>query len=237
MFWRARWLVALLLPIALTAAACGGGSGSSTSSSGPSAQDILSKSATRFQAVTTFHFRLEHQNNGYIPIVLGLHLITAEGDEVVPDRITADVQAKAGPTSVRVSVIGIGDKTWITNPFTRDWQPAPSGAEIQSVVDPVGLVTSLSKSIKQPEIAGSDEVDGVDCYHISGTIASDNLTQSLSFAEAGHTLAVDAWIGKDDSLPRRANLKGVLVGGEKDDVVRVINLTKFDAPVDIQPPK
>ncbi len=227
---RCSSILALAVVLAV---ACGGGK---AAPSGVNAQDVLSRSATKFGTVKTFHFKLEHQN-GFIPIVLGLHLITAEGDVVVPDRVSADLQAKAaGSTTVKVHVIGIGSKTWITNPFTRQYQQVPGDTAVSEIVDPVGLVSALATSVQGAEVAGTGSVDGVDCYHITGTLTSDALTKSLSFAEAGRSLQVETWIGKDDSLPRRALLKGALVADENANVVREINLSKFDAPVDIQPP-
>jgi lipoprotein LprG len=228
---------AATLVLAVLLAACGGGSGGATSP-GANAQEILAKSASRFSSVKTFHYRLEHEN-GYIPVDLGalsLHLTSAEGDEAVPSRITADVQGKLGPTNVHVNVIGIDDKTWITNPFTRSWQSAPGTASIQDLVDPVGLVKALASSLQQAKVDGMETVDGVQAYRISGTLSSDALTKSLAFAEGGRTLNVEAWIGKDDSLPRKARLKGALIADDKADTVRQISLSKFDAPVTIQPP-
>ena len=227
-----RLYLALLAFLAMSSVACGGGSGAD---GGANAQDVLSRSAARFQSVKTFHYKLEHEK-GSIPIVLNLRLVTAEGDVVVPDRVTSDVQAKAGPTTVRVKVIGIGDKTWITNPFTREFQAAPGNASIGDIIDPVGLVKAVASSIKDAQVRGTETVGDVTTYHISGTLMSDALIKSLSFADAGRSLSVDAWVGKDDSLLRRARLKGPLLPDEDQNVVREINLSKFDAPVTIDPP-
>lgn len=223
-----------MVAIAALFAGCGGGGGGDAVTASP--QDILSRSVSTFQNVKTFHYKLDHEK-GSIPIVLGLRLITAEGDVIVPDRMTSDVEAKAGPTTVRVKVIGIADKTWITNPFTREFQRAPGNASIGDIIDPVGLVTSVAGSLREAQVRGVESVDGVSAYHLSGTLQSDALTKSMSFADSGRSLTVDAWIGKDDSLLRRARIKGALVPDENSDVVREINLSKFDSPVTIDPPQ
>jgi len=220
-----------LLPLVLLTAACGGKSG--TPSVDPN--QLLKDSVARFQQVRSFHFKLE-QEKGSIPIVLNLGLVSAEGDVVLPDKLQADVQAKAGGTTVRVKVVGIGDKTWITNPFTRQFQSL-GGASINDIVDPAGMVRAVAANLKDVKVQGEDSVDGVKAYHLSGTLISDALTNSLAFADAGRTLKVDAWLGKDDALLRRAQLKGALVQDESADVVRTITLSKFDAPVTIEAPQ
>ena len=67
---------------------------------------------------------------------LNLELVSAEGDVVVPDKLAADVKSEgARRINVSVKVIGIGDKTWVTNPFTRNWQSLP-GATLKDIADP-----------------------------------------------------------------------------------------------------
>jgi hypothetical protein len=229
---RTAFLIAAILAVFVIA--CGGDGGGATS--GVNAADLLERSVTRFQTVKTFHYKLEHEK-GSIPIVLNLQLVTAEGDVIVPDRISSDVQAKAGPTTLRVKVIGIGDMTWITNPFTREFQTAPGNTSIGDIIDPVGLVSSVAASMQEAKLEGIESIDGVDAYRLSGKLPSDALTKALTFADPGRMLDVEAWIGKDDSLLRRARLKGPLVPDENPDVVRVINLSKFDEQVAIEPPK
>ena len=56
-------------------------------------------------------------------------------------------------------------------------------------------------------------------------------------AQPGYTANVEAWIGQRDSLPRRVRLSGQLSEDEPKDIVRQIDLSRFDAPVDIRPPE
>jgi hypothetical protein len=225
---RTLWL----LPLVLLAA---GGCGGKSAPPGVDPAQLLRDSVARFQQVKSFHFKLEHEK-GSIPIVLNLGLVSAEGDVVVPDKLQADVEAKAAGTTVRVKVVGIGDKTWITNPFTRQFQSL-GGVSVNDIVDPAGIVRAVASSLKDVKVEGEDSVDGVKAYHLSGTLMSDALTNSLTFADSGRTLKVDAWLGKDDALLRRAQLKGALAPDESADVVRTITLSKFDAPVTIEAPQ
>ncbi len=229
-----RWLLPLLLPLLTMAlVTCGGGSSDNGS---VSAEEVLSRSADRFQSVKSFHFKLEHEN-GSTPIILGLGLTEAEGDFLMPDKLAAEAQAKAGPTTLRVKVVAIGDKTWITNPFTREFQRAPGNASILDIINPAALVNAVATDIRDPRLVGSDSIDGVDTYHIKGTISTDSLKEGLGFADSGRTVEVETWIGKGDYLLRQAKLKGPLTPDEPKDIARIIQLSKYDAAVTIEEPK
>jgi hypothetical protein len=196
---------------------------------------LLQRSAAAVQDAGTFHFRLTHEN-GSTPLPLSLQLTSAEGDFEVPGKLAADVRAKAaGSINVSVKVVAIDDQTWITNPFTRDWQRLP-GASLRDLADPGTLVTALLPKVQDPTVGDGGEVDGVQTLKIEGTIDSGELREALGFARAGHSVRVEAWIGAEDSLPRRIRLGGRLVSDENENVQRQIDLSRFGEPVQINPP-
>ena len=179
---------------------CGGGS-SGPRSGDPPAATVISRAATALKDVKAFHFKLDHEN-GATAIPLNLELTAAEGDVVVPDRLKADVTAKAANTTLSVKLIGIGNDIWITNPFNRQWQKL-SGVSIRDVADPASIVNGVVGALKDTAVAGHDSIDGADCYHLTGSVDSAALAAAFSEAEPGLKLAVDVWVGSVDSLPRR----------------------------------
>lgn len=195
---------------------------------------LLQRSAAAVQEARTFHFKLTHQN-GTTPLPLNLQLVSAEGDFQIPGRLAADVRARAAGVNVSVKVVAIDNQTWLTNPFTRDWQRLP-GASLRDLADPGTLVTSLLPKVVNPTLGEGSEIDGVDTLKIEGTIDSGELRDALSFARPGHSVQVEVWIGAEDSLPRRLILTGRLVSDEDDDVQRQIDLSRFGAAVQINPP-
>jgi lipoprotein LprG len=222
----------VLIWLAFLLAACGG---DEAAPSGTTAEDVLSKSAAAVQNVTSFHFRLTHEN-GTTPMPLNLQLTTAEGDVVTPDRLAAKVNAKAaGSVSVNVDIIAVGDKTWVTNPFTRRWQSLP-GATIKDVADPAALMASILRSIQDPVVTGQTELDGVHSYHVTGTMDSGALETSLPIAYAGFPVNIDLWIGSEDALPRRARISGQLAQDDPEKIVRQVDFSRFNARFEIQPP-
>ena len=230
-FLKRSLVVALLLPTLL---ACGGDD-SDDAARQLDAGALLGSASTAVQGVRSLHFRLSHEN-GTTPIPLNLELVSAEGDVIVPDRVSADVRAKAGPLTANVDVIGVGDRTWITNPFSRRWEVLRD-ASIQDIADPTALVTALLSSIREPDVVGSEQVDGVQTHRVRGVLDSGALRSALPAARDGYPVTADIWLGVDDSLPRRARIAGALSAGEPKNIVRQLDISRYNQPVTIQPPE
>ena len=232
--WAPMLLPALVFAVFL-AVACGGGEDEDGGAPLPTAEDILARLVARVDDLETFHFRLEHEN-GTSPIPLGLELETAEGDVVVPDRMEAEIRAKAGTAIVRVKVIGVGDEGWMTNPFSRDWQPLPEGTNIRDVFNPGAGVKAIVGALTNVEVVKEEKVEGVSTYLIEGEVDSGVLEAAAPIAEPGLTVVVKAWVGSEDFLPRRIRLEGPFFPGEPDNIVRKLELSRFDEPLSIEPP-
>jgi len=232
--WAPKLLPAALFAVFL-AVACGGGDEGDGGAPLPAAGDVLAQLVARVDQLETFHFRLEHEN-GTSPIPLGLELETAEGDVVVPDRMSAEIRAKAGTAVVRVNVIGVGDEGWITNPFSREWQPLPEGTNIRDVFNPGAGVKAIVGALADVKVLKEEEVGGASTYLIEGEVDSGVLEAAAPIAEPGLTVVVKAWVGVDDSLPRRIRLEGPFAPGEPENIVRKLELSQFDEPLSIEPP-
>ena len=221
----------------LALAACGGG-GKSTTSTGtlPPAGSILPAAVRAFDSLQTFHFNLTHEN-GTSPIPNGLQLVSADGDVVVPDRMHANIEAKVGNQTVKVEIIGVGDQGWMTNPFSRQWQPLPSGTTIKDIFDPTQGVKAIIGSLQNAQVAGQEKVGGAQTWHIKGSIQSDVLTTAVPIARPGLTVGIEAWIDIDDSLIRQVYLEGPIAPGEADNIVRKLALSDFGEQITITPPQ
>lgn len=232
-----RFATFLLAPLlALILAACSGGSDSKPSTNAPAAAELLSKTAAATKAAKSFHFNFTQEANATMPMPLSFRLVSAEGDYASPDRIKAGVKAKAASANVSVDIIGVGDRTWITNPFTRKWQPLPD-TTVSDIADPSAIVRALLTGLKDPRVIGEQDIDGVKTYRISGTIDSATLRSAFSTVEAGFTNNIELWVGANDSLPRRARIAGQLYKDDASNVARQVDLTKFGSTVDIKAPE
>jgi lipoprotein LprG len=227
-----RWLLPFLLGFLLLAAGCRGGS---TAAERPEPGEILRRAAEAVDRATAFHFLLEHQN-GSTPIVLDLQMDRAEGDIVKPDRMQADIIARLRGVTARSTVVVVGDRAWMTNPFTQMFQALPAGTTLHQIFDPGTGVSRVVGSLQNARLAGEERVDGVECYVVQGQIDSGELRAVAPTAEAGRSITVRAHIGKEDFLPRRVRLEGAMTAAEPSNIIRTVSLSRFNEHVTIAPP-
>ena len=230
---RGAGVACLGLAFLAVLAACGGG-GDTPPPADP--EQVLRQAAERLKDVKSFRFSLGHEN-GTTAMPLNLDLVSAEGDVAVPDRLAADVVAKASGVTVRVKVIAVADRTWITNPFSRQWQRLPGEVSVRDIADPAAFVMAVVGAMRDIELVGSERLDGVATYKVSGSVDSGALRSALGSAQPGLSVAVEVWAGVDDGLPRRVRLRGGVSPDEPGDIVRTLSLSGFDAPVKIEPPE
>ena len=209
----------------LAALACGGSSSGSESppaspTPAPQPGDLLARAAAASQELSSFHFRLDHEN-GSSPLPLNLKLLSAEGDIQVPGRLKAELHALAGSINIRVDVISIGDETWMTNPFSRRWQNL-AGATVKDFADPSALIETLLRELNDVQLLGLELIGSVETYRLLGTVDSGALRVALPFAETGMRVEVEIWVGIDDDLPHQARISGRLTPREAENIVRLL---------------
>lgn len=200
-----------------------------------SAQEVLEQAAEAIQDVTSFRFELTHQN-GSTPLPLGLELVAANGEMSLPAALRADIEARAVGINVNVEVISVDSETWVTNPFTRRWESL-GNADIRDFADPHAIVQQVLPLLDDAEVQGTASVGGVNTYALRGSIDSGALQSALGLAESGRIVQVEAWIGVEDSLPRRIRLNGPLSNDDASNVVRQVDISQFNQPVTIEPPE
>jgi len=233
---RARpwpWLSLLLAGMVIAAAACGDDDGDETSQE--PADVTLARAAEAIGKLRSFHFVLSHEN-GTTPIAFGFDLVRAEGDVVSPDRVRADLRAERGRLTASIKVVAIGKDLWITDPIAGKWQKVGGNLSLRDFLAPDEGVTSLVRNARDPRPAGRETVAGDATQRIAATVASDFIRPLVPVAEPGIDVAVTLWVGDADSLVRRIRVEGPLTRGERSNVQRLLNLSRFDEPFQIAPP-
>jgi hypothetical protein len=244
-----RAIVSLLLgSLLVVGLACGNdnandaaGTSDVTSTPAPPDPNVLAEqAAAAVEAVKSFHFLVQHENGG-TPIVLNLLMTRAEGDIVKPDRLRADVEARAtqlGNANVKVKVVNVGDEAKVTNPFNaRDWVTLPGQNRLADIFDPGAGTTAALREAKDLKITGEETLNGVKVWRLEGMVDASALSAVAStIAEPGYTAKGIAWVGQTNPLVYRVRLEGPLGSKDPPNIVRIIDLSKFDESVTIELP-
>jgi lipoprotein LprG len=224
--------LSLLILVLAALAACG-------ASENPDPAKLASEGAAAFDAVSTFHFKLVVSEGQSAPLG-DITLITAEGDSLRPDKVSAKLKAQltGAPIAVNINGIIIGADAWITpNPFNP--------TQFEQLTDTAGLenfspakgVSEVLRGLRSPAFVETSEVEGVKVHHISGVVDAVGLNALTGGVATAGELKLDIWLGVDDKLLRQLVAVGPLDPSEKPGITRTLNLSKFNDPVTIEPPQ
>ena len=237
-----RWktLIAAVLALSCVALgiACGTQEPDAPAPTPPPTPDpvtILQNAADRFEALEFFKFTMLHENGG-TPITFGLVMEDVTGDVAAPDRLRAEIGAFAGNLFFDVTLVAIGDRTFLTNPFTKEFEEIDGGVISSALLDPTTGISGIIRDAVDPVLEGETEVEGIPTYHITSVIDSAQLTSIAPSAEPGLPIDVGIWIGRDDSLVYRIHMTGPMSSEEEPDITRTILPSDFDVPVEIAMP-
>lgn len=214
------------------------------------AQAQLDKTAAAMLALQTFHFDLE-TTAGTTSFQDAFELKSVTGDVARPSSFQAQVAVKLAIVSLTLDVIGIGTDVWVKNPIgggDEFIQVTGGDTDIQLpptiLLNPDKLVSEALNFLNDPQLAGTEELDGQTTTVLTGTLsladvlgAGTPIPELEGFNPASEPLEVKAWIDEQNRLVR-IDFTGPLFSFEEGTgrLVRSITFSNFDAPLTIEPP-
>ena len=226
----------LAMAVALVAVSCGGPEPTPTPSI--TAEDVRDSGAEALRNLSTVHFLVTHEVGG-TDIGFSSTLTEAEGDGVFPDK--AEFVAKAtsalfGNAALELDIVQYGEITHLRDRISMVWQALPAGTLAIDFTNINGSIADALASLGGLDLTDGGSVDGAPVHKLTGTTPSTSMRGLVPGAPEGETLHMEVWIGRDDYLVRKVRLTGRLVEADTPDVVRVLELSRFDEPVTIEPP-
>ena len=162
----------------------------------------------------------------------GLLIQEAEGDVISPDKISTDFSGSFGGFAVKSSLITIGDKSYMTNPLTGQWEDVPTDVSPLGFFNPRQGIASMMSQVTSPTLLPG----GGDSIRVQGRIPAEALAPLLGATVKGTTVAVELAIDANELYLLEAVFDGRVTPTEIDGVIRVIRLSRFNEPITIEPP-
>ena len=230
-----------LFALMLLLTACGGSDASNepTSEPTPSATEILSKASTRMAETQTLRFHLGVDGKTYIDNAKTIQLLEASGELQRPDRVHARFKVKIVPgVTITTEIITIGDQTWATDIITGKWGPAPSEFTYDPKVlfDNQGGVGPVMNKVTDPQVVGTEVIQGKDSYHITGSATEEIVGPVTSNTMHGSPVAVDLWIDKSTFDLVRAKLAEPKTPDNANPATWTLDLVDQDKKITVEPP-
>lgn len=239
-----RWTVLLLVLFTLI------GAPFHSVSAQDDAQAQLDATSSAMLALDSFHFKLE-TTAGKSVFQEAFELKTVEGDLVRPANFKAAVAVKLAIIDLTLEVISVDGNIWVKNPIgggdsfiqvtggDSDFQLPP-----MELLNPDSLVQEALKYLDDPQLAGTEELDGQEMTVLTGTFDPSQLisagspsTADSMISAASEPLDVKMWIDDQDRLVQ-VDFVGPLFSFEEDSgrLVRRITFSNFDEALSIEPP-
>lgn len=240
-----RWATILLICLVLSPALTG------VVRAQDDAQAQIDATAAAMLALKSFHFDLE-TTAGTTTFQDAFELKSVTGDVVRPSSFRAEVQVKLAIISLTLEVVSINGNTWVKNPIGGGGdafiQVTGGDSDVQLpptlLLNPDELVSEALTYLDDPQIAGTEELDGQQLTVVTGTFDPSKLVgggtpiaELGTFTPASQPLDVKAWIDDQDRLVR-IDFSGPLFAFEEGSgrLVRSITFSDFDADVTITQP-
>ncbi|MEE8519705.1 MAG: LppX_LprAFG lipoprotein [Dehalococcoidia bacterium] len=227
----------LLALVAGTLAACGSTDDSGSAVSLPDAGTFRDSTVETLRGLHTAHFVVSHPKGG-TDLGGGLLLHNAEGDVLLPERaaLTADTTLEEFGLSLEMGIIQIAEETYLKDPLSGRWRTVEQGSLPLNFVDMHNSIADALAATTELAIALGRDVDGVSTFLVTGRVVPQAFRGLVPGAPEGEPMTLEAWIGRTDMLPRSVKLTGRLLSEDPADMVRFLDLSRFDEPVTVEPP-
>ncbi|MFO8102375.1 MAG: LppX_LprAFG lipoprotein [Dehalococcoidia bacterium] len=220
-------------------AACGGGGEAPSTEPLPSlsAEEIIAQASPRLDELDSFHFKLSEEGGG-TPIAMGLKMLTAEGDIIPPDRMNMRIEAEWFGQFVEAKLVTVGTITYMTNPINGKWELLDEDFTAITLFQPDTGIKAVMESVTGLCRLDAEKTGGTLCFHLKGDIDSMVLDAiAVGHAAGGLSVDTDIWIGSQDFLLRKVVFDGRITEEEDEGIVRTLELSRFNEPMEVELPK
>ena len=204
--------------------------------------EILSRSATRMKALSSFHFVIDRSGApAFLDPAGTLAFRRAEGEYAAPDRARATVRVIAPGLVAEVKIVCIGKDYWETDLLTGEWLALPPDMGFNPAVlfDPAtGLPPILETDVSDVELAGIEELrelPGKKLYSLRGVLNGERL-YVMSYGLIGpERVSVQLWVAPETfDLYRAVIIEPATPGSDK--TTWQVDFWDLGKQVDIQLP-
>ena len=227
-------LVAILLLVAC-------GNGEETPPTGPlptlTPEDIIDKASPRLDELESFHFDLS-QKGGGTPIAMGLEMTGTWGDIAPPDKLAMKIEATWMGQFMEAELVTVGTTTYMTNPLSGKWELLSDDFNAVTLFQPNTGIRAVMESITDLNLLDPETAGGTRCFHLKGLLDSKVLDGfAVGHAAEGLPVETDIWIGAGDFLLRKVMFDGQITEEENAGIIRTLELSLFNEPVEIELPE
>lgn len=200
-----------------------------------SVNDLIASAQKKLQAMSTAKFEMVDELESGAQF-FGTTFKAMEAEVRSPDSFRMLVSVVApGLGFVNIEMLGVADQAYMKFSEDAPWTPLPVDQvpfNFRGVGVTLGDVVS---NMKDPAIAGREDVMGTPTIRIDGSIVSEDLSKLITEADPGHAITLTVWIDEVGHTLQQMRIAGQLYDDDAPETKRLLTFS-IDVPVDIQLP-
>lgn len=196
--------------------------------------EVISKSGEYMTTLTSFNFKMTHEV-GATEFLPGLDVEEVSGDVQPPDLLAAEFIGMFGAFPIRSMLVAIGKDNYLTNPLTGVWEQIEPTVNLGGFFNTSEGMASLLEKMTNVEFLSTTSLDSSN-YEINGDLASSHLGSLLGETLEDGSVIVEASINKNDFALNKIKFIGQAKVSDIDGTIRVVTMSKFNVPVEIEVP-
>ena len=169
----------------------------------------------------------------------GFTLVSAKTSVRMPADSDTFYTVKRQDISISLEVLIVGGHVYVHLPFSafQEYKGSEAAAmpDLAKLFDPATGLPAVIPAGRSPTYVGTEKVNGVDTQKVTVTYSAEQVKGMLAQLGSSGDVSAQIWAGTGDHLIRKAVLDGNFGDSGKPATVEV-NITGFDAPVNITPP-
>jgi hypothetical protein len=203
----------------------------------PTAQQVLSAVQKNFRTINTFHLIMKVDNLGNAS-GSQIQIRSADGDVIMPDKVKALASVLFSGQLVTIKLVSIGDVQYITDPITGQWRVLKGVLNVSTLTSPDTGVISLVAKLQNVAGPTDDAVNGVPCWHVTGSLDAKYLKfLTGGGVPAGTMLQTSVCAGKADGQLYQLSAVGQAASGDTAQTSRTFTISNYNEHVTITAPQ
>tara|TARA_Y100000758_G_scaffold130592_1_gene92315 strand:+ start:1554 stop:2225 length:672 start_codon:yes stop_codon:yes gene_type:complete len=198
---------------------------------------LIERSAKQMTQLSSLTFSLHHEE-GFTELMPSILLRDLNGEIQINHGFNLNIKGESTlfRSFIEMKITGIGDKTYLTNPITGNWELLEKPLlpfNFSDLGDSLsGILLAFDNSNSSKDRVNSESTG----HKFTGTIMTDALATLIPSATPMLEVEIDIWISPTSNLIEKIRLSGPIIPSDKDPVIRILRFRSFDKPVSIMAP-